>query len=235
MPEPTTGAQASVEASPQAEIAEIEKAVAAQAGEGEPTSENQEPSAFDKLAAKKGFKSVEDLVASYENLEKTLAPQASELKELRRMVGEINQQIKPKEKDILDDLPEDQRGAVSLLEQVLERKIKTLMAPVLEKVEVEKASKRIQDVKEAFPGTDTADIDKAISIMEKYRDMTLEDAVRIATYEKAKQGAANVSRKTATNQQNKRAFAESASSARNADETDYSKMTFEELEQIIPR
>jgi hypothetical protein len=63
--------------------------------------------------------------------------------------------------------------------------------------------------------------------------MALEEAVKIASYERASAAATASSKRTEADRQNKRAFAESASSARSGDDTDYSKMTLEELEEVL--
>lgn len=228
MPDSTINDNASI----QAEIAEIEKATSSKTEEAEPTTE-QKQSAFEALAAKKNFGSVDDLVVAYENLEKMVAPQSSELKELRKMVEEIKKSTTPAVKDEFDDLPQDQRDALSLIEKLLDRKLESKLSPLLERVEVEKASKKIDEVRKSFPGVNDGEIQQAISIMEKYPSMSLEDAVKIASYERTSKGAAASADRVAKEQKNKRTFTESASSARAGDDVDYSKMSLEDIAEMI--
>jgi len=65
--------------------------------------------------------------------------------------------------------------------------------------------------------------------------MELSEAVKLVSFDKTYQKATSLSKKAASTQQNRKAFAESASEARQGDELDYSKMTLEELEKIIPK
>lgn len=213
---------------PESEIAEIEKAVGVAADSAEPTGD-QEPSAFDKLAGKKGFKSVDDLVDAYSNLESKMNPTMKELKELKSMVKDIQAANKPEEKDPLNDLPQEQREAMDLLEKLLDKQLKAKLSPLLNKLEVEEASNKIKAVKKQFPDVEEAELEQAISMMEKYPNMSLEDAVKLSSYDRA---TTAVRKRTESTQQAKRAFTESASSARTGD-TDYSKLTMSELEEML--
>lgn len=225
MSDPTIDAQAPT---PEQEIAQIEKAVGAETESAEQT-EVQEPSAFDKLAGKKGFKSVDDLVGAYESLESKMNPTMKELKELKGMVKDIQESNKPVKEDPYANLPKEQQEALDLLGSLLDQKLKTKLSPLLKKLEVEEASKQIQTIRKQFPGVDDGEIEQAISIMEKYPKMALEDAVKLSSYDRATSVAR---KKTETAQKTKRAFTESATSAKTGD-TDYSKLTISELEEML--
>lgn len=222
MSESTTDVQA-----PEAEIAAIEKAVGTEADKTEQT---EEKGAFDALAEKKGFKSVDDLVTAYENLESKMNPTMNELRELKEMVKSIQDQNKPEQKDPFDDLPEEQREAVGLLEQLLDRQLNKKLSPILKKFEVEEASAQIKAIRAKFPEAGDNEIEQAIVFMEKYKDMSLEQAVKLASFDRA---VSSARKGTEKKQQMKKTFTESATSARTGDDTDYSKMTLEELEDVL--
>lgn len=235
MPKPTTDDNASSELTPQKEIAQIEQAQESEAGKAEQPEKTQEPTAFEKLAEVKGFDSVEDLVESYKNLEAKLAPQTRELKELRSMVEEIKESTTPKPEDPYADLPQEQREAVSLLEKIVARQLDQRLSPIVEQAEVDRAKSKIQAIKETYPEITNDEIDQALEVMKQYTRMSLDEAVKIVSFDRTYGKLQKVNQKTASNQQNKKAFAESASEARKEDNLDYSKMTLEELEEIIPR
>jgi hypothetical protein len=235
MPEPTTEGNASVEQTPEQEIATIEQAQESEAGEAQQPEKTQEQSAFDKLAADKGFSSVDDLVDSYKNLESKLAPQSRELKELKKMVSEIKESTKPKEEDPFADLPQEQREAVSLLEKIVARQLDDRLSPLVEQAEVNQAKSKIQAVKKTYPDITDNQIEHALEVMSQYPKMDLQEAVKIASFDSTYDRLKRVKQKTASTEENKKAFAESASEARQGDDLDYSKMTLEELESIIPR
>lgn len=235
MPNPTTDGNASVEVTPEVEIAQIEQAQSSEAGKAEQPDKTQEQSAFEKLAADKGFSSVDDLVDSYKNLESKLAPQSRELKELKSMVQKIQESTAPKEEDPFSDLPQEQKDAISLLEKIVARQLDQRLSPLVQQAEVEQAKSKIQAVKQTYPDIGDAEIESALDVMEKYPRMELSEAVKLVSFDKTYQKATNLSKKAASTQQNRKAFAESASEARQGDDLDYSKMTLEELEKIIPK
>lgn len=221
MSDATTNAQAS---SPEAEL---EQALSAEAESSE--SESQEQSAFEKLAQKKGFSSADDLAQAYENLEKNLAPTKNELKELRQMVKSIQESTAKPEEDPFSDLPDEQKEAISLLETLLERKLGDKLSPIIKKFEIDEASENINAVRKQYPGISDAEIDQAISLMEKYPNMPLDDAVKITSYDQV----ASRAKKNQKQSSKKRTFTESATSASGSDSTDYSKLTLSELEDLL--
>lgn len=235
MSDSTTNDNASVEQTPQQEIAEIEKAQASAAEEANDQTDDQKPSAFDQLAEKKGFNSVDDLVSAYENLESKMAPQSKELKDLRSMVEEIKKSTVKPEKSPFDDLPEEQREAMDLLGKLLDQRLEQRLSPLLKKAEVEEASSKISGVRKQYPDVTDGEFESAFSMMEKFPKMELGEAIKIASYDRVYKGMTSTNKKTVINQQNKRAFAEGASGAKSNDNVDYSKMSLEELEKIIPR
>jgi len=231
MSEPTTNDNASIKVTPEQEIAQIEQAMESEAGNDKPGTEAKTPSEFEQLAAKKGWNNPDELAKAYQELESKLTPQSRELKELKEMVKEIQKSTAKPEIDPLDELPDDQKEALSLIERIIEKKL----SPLLKRAEVEDAGKEIEGIKKQFPGSTDSEVEQAISLMEKYKSMPLGDAMKLVTYEKAKTNALASEKKAAMNKQNNRAFAESASDARKSGDTDYSKMTLEELESILPR
>jgi len=235
MAEPITNDNASTPVTPQQEVAEIEKAQSSEAGEAQQTQDTQELTAFEQLAADKGFSSVDDLVNSYKNLEAKLTPQSTELKELKSMVQKIQESTAPKEEDPFENLPEEQKQAISLLENIVAKQLDKRLSPLVQKAEVDDAKSKIQAVKESYPDITDTEIEQSLEVMQLYPKMELSEAVKLVTFDKTYGRAKIASTRTASTQQNKKAFAESASNARQGDDTDYSKMTFEELEQIIPR
>ena len=219
---------------PEQEIAQIEKAVGAETESAKPTEEaKEEKSPFDELAEKKNFESVDDLVDAYKNLESRMNPTMKELKDLRGMVEDIKESTKPETADPYADLPQEQREAMDLLNSLLDRQLESKLSPLLKRVEVEEASKHIESVRKSFPETSDAEIDQAINIMEDNPSMSLENAVKLASYDRVKKNVSASSKRTETERKNKRAFSESASSARTGDDTDYSKMTMSELEEVL--
>jgi tRNA C32,U32 (ribose-2'-O)-methylase TrmJ len=174
-------------------------------------------------------------VESYRNLESKLAPQSRELKELKKMVQKIQESTTPKEEDPFSDLPQEQKEAISLLEKIVARQLDKRLSPLVQQAEVEQAKSKIQAVKQTYPDISDAEIESALDVMEKYPRMELSEAVKLVSFDKTYQKATSLSKKAASTQQNRKAFAESASEARQGDELDYSKMTLEELEKIIPK
>lgn len=229
MSDSTIDAQAPTPAS---EIAEIEKAVSAETESAKQTevAEGGELSNLDSLLEKKGFGSVDDLADAYTNLESKMNPTMKELKELKEMVKGIQESSKPEVKDPFDDLPQEQREAMDLLNQLLDRQLNTKLSPILKKFEVDEASAEINEVRGQFPGISDVELETAISTMEKYPSMTLGDAVKLASYDRATSSARKRTEKT---QKKKATFTESATSARTGDSTDYSKMSLEELESML--
>lgn len=236
MAQPTTEDNASTPKTPDQEISEIEQAQASEAGEvKQPDKTESELSAFDKLAQEKGFKSADALAESYKQLENKLAPQSREIKELKRMVSKIQESTAPKEADPLEDLPEEQKQALDLLAKVIDRRLDDRLSPLVKQAEVDQAKTKIQAVKETYPEITDGEIEHALDIMSDYPKMDLEEAVKISSFDRTYGRLKTVKDKTASTSKNKKAFAESASDARQGDEMDYSKMTLEELEKIIPR
>lgn len=212
---------------PEAEIANIANEVEEKAIGAETKSE---VSAFDELAGKKGFGSVDELVDAYTNLESKMNPTMQELKELKGMVKSIQETNKPEEKDPYVDLPKEQQDAINLLNGLLEKQLSSKLSPLLKKLEVEEAAGRIKSVRAKFPGVSDGELDSAITIMEKYPEMQLAEAVKIASYDRATQEA---KKRTERRSKTRSSFTESASSARTGEDVDYSKMTISELESML--
>jgi len=235
MSEPKTDA-----ASNEANLVKLEQAVKAEAGKTEAPETSSDDGketdaphgqAFQSLAEKKGFKDVDDLVKAYQNVEGSNTKVSQELKEIR---DEIRKSNTPQTKDPYKDLPKEQKEALMLLRTVVQEEIGRSIKPLKEDYEVKRASKQLQDVRDTFPGVSDTDLDEAISRKEKAPGLSLEDAVKIVTYESAKSDGTSQKRRAAKTQQKKRAYVESAKTSKTGGEIDYTKLSLEELENILP-
>jgi hypothetical protein len=70
--------------------------------------------------------------------------------------------------------------------------------------------------------------------MEERPGLTLGDAVKLATYDKVREASQIQQNRTAQAQQKTRSFVESSKTSRSGD-IDYSKLSLEELEAILPK
>jgi hypothetical protein len=233
MPEPTTSAASDTPS----ELQQMEQAIA-EAGQTEATETTSEaevteeaPSAFDQLAAKKGFKSVDDLVKAYENVEGYSTKLNQDLKAIKEEIRSIK--TPPVNDDPYQDLPDDQRKALSLLEQVIDKAVSKRLQPLQEDLEVRRAGSQIEAVKGQYPELNDGDINQALDIMESNPRLTLDQAVKIATFDKVRTSTQNNQKKAEQTQAKQRAFVESAKSSKTG-EVDYSKLTLDELENILP-
>jgi hypothetical protein len=97
--------------------------------------------AFAELAQKKGFKSVDDLVNAYVNMESQGTRTQQELKEIRKEISSLRAPSQPE--DPYKDLPPEQKQALGLLEGVVSRIIEQKIRPLQEDVETRNAGKQI--------------------------------------------------------------------------------------------
>jgi len=234
--EPTTK-EASI--TPDSSLEEMEQAINSEAGTEITTEETSEEKqgteapelgqAFAELAEKKGFKSAEDLAIAYREMESYSTRINQQMKDLSSKV----ERALPKQQteDPFSNLPAEQREALDLLGRIIDQKI----SPLREDLEVRKAGQEIQSVKERFPGIDNTQIEDALSIVERSPGLELEEALKIVTYEAAKATSQQQQRKATTTQQKKRAFVETAKTSRAGGEIDYSSLSLEELESILPK
>jgi len=220
------------------DLLKLEQAVS-EAGKTEPTTETSEEAAepqapdmgqaLGELAEKKGFKSADDFLKWNQNLEKQNTQMSQKMSELANKV----EQALPKQQveDPFANLPSEQREALDMLGRIIDQKI----SPLREDLEVRKAGAEIQSVKERFPGIDNTKIEEALSYVERSPGIQLEDALKIVTYESA-QATSQIQKERATKtQQKKRAFVETAKTSRAGGDIDYSNLSLEELENILPQ
>jgi|GEM_PF-2352010 len=222
------------------ELLKLEQAIEAEAGTAESpetsSKENQETDApygkaFQDLAEKKGFKDVDDLVKAYQNAESSSTRISQEIKDLRT---EIKQSNAPQADDPYSDLPPEQKQALELLRSVVQDEIGKSISPLKEDFEVKQASLKLQEVRDAFPGVSDYQLDEAITQTEKVPGLTLEQAVKIITYDDARSDGTTQRKRAAKTQQKKRAYVESGKTSKTGGDLDYSKLSLEELEKILP-
>jgi len=227
-----------LEASTEAVKAEVEQAVKAELAETEGTSpsDTQEADApfgeaFQQLAEKKGFKSVDDLVSAYTHAEKFNTQLSQEIKGLTNEIR--SNKVATPQSDPNDNLPPEQKKALDVLRSVVEDVVAKSLNPIKEDLETRKAREDINTVKGQF-GVNDDDVDAALSIMRQRPGLSLEDAIKIATYDHVSKGAKLQQGRTEKTQSKQRAFSESARTSKTTGEIDYSKLSLEELEAILP-
>ena len=224
------------------ELRQLEQAVNAEAVSNDsPDTESSDESAsddapeygqaFKDLASKKGFKSVDDLVRAYQNAESQNTKLAQEVRGLANEVKQINA---PRPDDPFKDLPQDQKQALELLGQVIDQRLESRLKPLQTDLETKNAQAEINRVKEQFPLVDDARIDQAISVVEQHPSLTLDDAVKIVTYGDAVTASQTQQAKATKDKQKTRAFVESSKTAKTGTDINYSELSLEELESLLP-
>lgn len=223
------------------ELAKLEQAVKADSDDA-PQSGTQEPAsddaplgqAFQDLAEKKGFKSVDDLVKAYENVESMSTRTTQQLNELVKEVKSLKQTPQD-QSDPYKDLPPQQRQALDLLGRVIDERLERRLQPLQQDIEVRSAQQEIAKVREQYPGVSDAQLDQAVGVVEQHPSLSLSEAVRIVTYDQAQATAKAQAGKAEKAQQKTRAFVETAKTAKTGTDIDYSKLSLEELENILPK
>jgi hypothetical protein len=222
------------------ELAKLEQAVKADQAETESVAsedtqtENAPESpfgeAFAQIADKKGFKSVDDLVRAYENAESFNTKLAQEMQGVKEEIRKVaTPQPQPQ-----DNLPPEQKQALDMLRGLIREELSGSLEPLKNDFETRRAQESIDKVKQTYNVSDD-DVEQALAIMQQNKSLALEDAVKIATYEQRAQQANLQQGRTAKTQQAKRAFVETAKTSKSSGDTDYSKLSLEELERLIPK
>ncbi len=218
------------------ELAKLEQAVQAEAvSQDSPAQEPEAPfgQAFQELAEKKGFSNPDDLVKAYQNLESQSTKSSQELRELAKEIRSIKT---PQEQaDPLKDVPDEQRQALDLLGKVIDERLEKRLQPLKQNLEVQEAQKEINAVKAEFPSVSDSDLQQAIDVVDRHPSLSLSEAVKIITYENAAKVQTKQVAKTAKTQEKKRAFVESAGASKSSGSIDYSSLSLEELENILPK
>lgn len=236
--EPTTNAAPN---DANAELAKLEQAVA-EAGAEETSDQTQEEvsenatdsqvsQAFQELAQKKGFKSVDDLVKSYTHLESY----SSQIKQERDKLASSNKpETASKSSDEYENLSPEQKQAMNLLEKVVEKVVSKSIAPIKERTEVDKVREEIGKVQSKFPDFKDYAIEAALQYNIAHPDISLEEAYKITSFDSVLMGTKSRDAQAAKSKAKAKAYTESASTAK-GEGIDYSKLSLEEMESIIPK
>jgi len=224
------------------ELAKLEQAVSKEAvSEDPPQSDPQKQptddaplgQAFQELAEKKGFKSVDDLVQAYEHSESQSTRTNQQLSDLSKEVKSLK--TPQGEDDSMKDLPPEQRQALDLLGKVIDERLDTKIRPLIQQKEVQEAQQEIGRVREAYPSVNDAQLEQAVGVVEKHPTLSLDEAIRIVTYGEKQVAVKAKAGKTEKTQQKSRAFVESARGSKTGTDIDYSKLSLKELENILPK
>lgn len=242
MNEPTTQADAS------SELEALEQAIEAEAGNSndqqDGQSDDQEATqdapeygqAFQELATKKGFKSVDDLVNAYQSLESrsTRAEQARSATEKRVSVLE-SQLSNVQQQQQQSNLAPEEQSALKLLEDTIQRTIDAQLAPLKQQMGAQKVQTQIDAVKASFPWADNNDIDYTLELMVNHPSISMDQAFKMATFDKASSISRTQAQKAKSQDSKNRAFVEGAGSSKGSSNLDYKKMTLDDLERILPK
>lgn len=225
-------------ASAESEMKKAEQAVTAEAvTEPSDTTETTEATpaqapemgeAYKELMEKKGFKNAEDLAKAY----KALESRSTKVDQSRQQLED--QLIRVQEAQKQQNLPPEQEQALKLLESTIERVISNKLRPIQESIGVSKVDKMISDMQSQHPDFKGSIVDETMDYMLDHKGVAMEDAYKILTWD---QRRANVQREEsieAKKSAGSRAYVESASSAKNSKDVDYSKLSLAEMEDIIP-
>lgn len=194
----------------------------------------QEGQAFQRLAEKKGFKNVDDLVQAYENMESMGTQTAQQLNEMRKEIRSIKETPQTQD-DPMSSLPPEQKEALELLGKVIDERLDSRLQPLKQDLEVRSAQQEIEKIKGQFPGINDVQLEQAVSVVSKHPSLSLDEAVKLVTYEQAAVAGRAKAQKTEKTEQGKRAFVESAKGSKTGTDIDYTKLSLEELENILPK
>lgn len=239
MPEATTNAPASIDA----QLAELEQAVSAEAAKAETVEEPekeqseapQEPEApqygqaFEELAQKKGFKSPDDLVRAYKALESRTTKESQKSRQLEEQLEGI-QKLK-----VDPDATDEQQQALSILENTIKNILSRELAPIKEQFGVQKVDRIIEEMRGNYPEFTGPIVDETLDYMIDHPKVSIEDAYKIVSWDQVRNQSKVTEKRQVKEQEKSRAFVESASGAKSGTELDYSKLTLQELEDILPK
>lgn len=234
MPEPTTQAASSIDA----KLAQMEQEVSAQAGEAETNEQLTETKApesgapeygqaFAELAKKKGFKNPDELVRAYQHLESRSTKAEQQASSLQEQLEQVNKmQATP-------GITDDQQQALAILEQTIERVMAKKLAPIQDTLGVQKVDRMVADMQMIRPDFKGEVVDQTLAYMVDHRGLSMEDAYKIVTFDQHRANSDKQEVRQAKETQKSRAYVESAGSSKTP-ETDYSKLSLAELEEILP-
>lgn len=183
--------------------------------------------AFKDLAEKKGFKSVDDLVRSYKAAESRSTKAEQARAALEQKLEQANAM-----KDA-GELNTEQEQALRVLESTIDKVLSKKLAPIQEIVGVQKVDRMIADLQSLHPDFTGAVVDETLDIMMSNKSLSMEDAYKLASWEQVKNAGQSTAKREKKVQDKTRAFTESANQSK-TDDIDYSKLSLEELENILP-
>lgn len=241
MSEPTT-AQPAASAEPTLE--QLEQAVIA-AGQTDSTTESEqqpdeetpsdEGQVYKSLAEKKGFKNVDDLAESYQYMESRSTRSEQKVRQLENTLSQMQAEMEKLKQIQGGELTPEQDQALALLERTIDHAVSKRLEPIIQDQGVKKVEAQLNVIKSAYPWASNQDLDNTLDLMLQHPTINMEDAFKMATFDRAATVRQQTERRQAQDTQKKRAFVESASGARTGDSIDYSKLTLQEMEDIIPK
>jgi hypothetical protein len=228
----TTKAQASANA----ELEKAEQAVKA-AADTETTQpeqkETQAPSvelgqAVKELMEKKGFKDPEDIARAYQSLESRFTRTEQAKRELENRNTELQQNREVKQ------LSDQEQQALQLLESTIDKVISKKLRPIQDTLGVQKVDRMISDMAAVHPDFKGAIVDQVMDYMMERPSLSMEEAYRLITYDQRRGEIQSQVSKEKRTQETSRAFVESAGHSKTGTDIDYSKLSAQELEDILP-
>ncbi|RLI55082.1 MAG: hypothetical protein DRP09_11010 [Candidatus Thorarchaeota archaeon] len=215
------------------ELQKLEQAVEADQTESTDASpqETSEPTAFEKLAEKKGFKDADDMARAYENVEGMSTRLSQEVKGLSE---EIRKVATPQADDPLANASPEQQEALKMLRSVVDDVVDKKIQPLREDTQVRKAREEIESVKSELHGISDYEIQDAVAMVKNNPSLSLSDAAKVVSYGRVTTNSVVQQGKAEKSQAKNRAFVETAKTSKSDGSVDYSKLTLEELENILP-
>lgn len=184
--------------------------------------------AFKDLQEKKGFKSAEDLARAY----KALESRSTKAEQSNRTLEEQLQSVQKMRE--AGELTSDQDKALQVLESTIEKVLSKKMRPIEDAIGIQKVDRMIEDFQAVEPGFKGAIVDEVLDYMVDHKGVPLEDAYKIKAFESVRSSAKKSEAVKTRETEVSKAFVESANTAKSGKEIDYSKLSLEELEEIIP-
>lgn len=187
---------------------------------------------YEELVKKKGFKSPEDLASAYENLEKRAS-------RVENMAREALQKVNSSANQPQEELGDEQAQALDLLRKTVREEVQSAVRDELTPIRAEQDRKyvdqEIADVQAKLPWFKGQVVTDAVQKVARGEAKNLEEAAKILTYDIATQATREATAKEEKTLEKKSAYAESAGGSSSPKEVDYSSMTLEELEDVLPK
>ena len=132
------------------------------------------------------------------------------------------------------ELTSDQDKALQVLESTIEKVLSKRLRPIEDSIGIQKVDRMISDFQSVEPDFKGAIVDEVLDYMVDHKGVSLEDAYKIKAFDTVRTSAKKSDVLKARETEVSKAFVESASAAKSGKEIDYSKLTLEELEEVIP-